>query len=41
MKHLLMIIAALAFVGTATATAPSAGCCPGACCGKTKCCAHK
>ena len=41
MKYLLMIVAALAFVGTANATSRSADCCGGgACClVKTSCCA--
>jgi hypothetical protein len=41
MKYLLMIVAALALVGTANATSRSADCCPGGgCCPfKMRCCA--
>jgi hypothetical protein len=41
MKYLLMIIAAMAFVGSATATSESDGCCPGACCLIAKSCCAK
>ncbi len=43
MKYLLMIIAALALVGTASATSRSADCCGGnGCCPiKVGCCASK
>ena len=39
MKYLLMIVAALAFVGTANATSRSADCGGGCCLVKTSCCA--
>jgi hypothetical protein len=41
MKYLLMIVAALAFVGTANATSRSADCCGvgGCCLVKLSCCA--
>jgi hypothetical protein len=40
MKYLLMIVAALALVGTANATSRSADCCSGGCCPfKLPCCA--
>jgi hypothetical protein len=40
MKYLLMMVAALALVGTANATSRSATCCGGACClVKSSCCA--
>lgn len=39
MKYLLVMLAALAFVGSATATNESGSCCPGACCLlKSRCC---
>jgi hypothetical protein len=34
MKYLLLIVTFLAFIGTATATAPATGCCKG----NAKCC---
>jgi hypothetical protein len=41
MKYLLVLLTALAFVGSATATSESDGCCPSACClMQSSCCAH-
>ena len=40
MRYLLMVIAALAMIGTATATSPVADCCGGGlCCFGGHCCA--
>ncbi len=41
MKYLLIILTAMAFIGSAKATSNADGCCPGSCCmiGKS-CCAH-
>lgn len=41
MKYLMVLLTALAFVGSATATNESSDCCPGACClMHGDCCAH-
>ena len=40
MKYLLMIITALAMMGTATATSRAADCCGGRCCSGGHCCAQ-
>ncbi len=38
MKYLLMILAAMAFIGTANATSRSADCCAGGACCMVACC---